>query len=247
MNGQEDVLRFEDVLMRQTSASMEEAITLVGTRLVERGIAADGYVDDMLQRERNVPTYLGNGVAMPHGTLESKESVKGAGLVVAQFPEGVDWGIGTAHLVIGLAASGDDHVHLLSQMAEVLQDEELCEQLWVTDDARFLYDTLRGLHLDDDDDEVDLPEMQVVITDPAGLHARPATLIVELAKEHQAEITIARGDKVANAGSIMSMLALGATVGDAVLVSATAADDATAGRVVAAVADILTAEGETDG
>ncbi|MEM8924622.1 MAG: HPr family phosphocarrier protein [Actinomycetota bacterium] len=247
MNGQEEVLRFEDVLMGQASASMEDAIALVGSRLVDRGVAADGYVDDMLQRERNVPTYLGNGVAMPHGTLASKESVKGAGLVVAQFPDGVDWGIGTAHLVIGLAASGDDHVHLLSQMAEVLQDEELCERLWVTDDARFLYDTLRGLHLDDDDDEVDVPEMQVVITDPAGLHARPATLIVELAKEHQAEITIARGDKVANAGSIMSMLALGATAGDAVLVSATAADDATAGRVVAAVADILTAEGETDG
>ena len=198
------------------------------------------YVDGMKLREETVSTYLGNGVAMPHGTFEAKDAVTGTGIVVAQYPDGIDWGAGTAHLVIGLAAIGDDHVHVLSQMAEVLQDEDLCQELWITKDSDLLFNTLTG-SLSNGDGQAETPEAEVVITNPAGLHARPATLIVALAKKSGAAITISKGSKVAKAGSIMSVLALGATSGDTVAVSATADDPAVASEAVKDIVDILTA------
>jgi len=146
-----DVLRRSDVIVGCASTSMDEAIEFVGGRLVARGSVSADYVDGMKQREEVVSTYLGNGVALPHGVLASKEAVVSTGIVVAQYPEGVDWGgAGTAHLVVGLAAVGDDHVKVLSQLAEILQDTELCERLWATDDADYLYEQLSASPADDD-------------------------------------------------------------------------------------------------
>ena len=115
----------EAVITGLPSVSKTEAIRYVGSLLVERGHVTEGYVDAMLQREETVSTFLGNGVAMPHGTFESRDWVHSTGIVVAQYPDGVDWGVGTAHLVIGLGAVGDDHVAVLSHIADVLQDLSL--------------------------------------------------------------------------------------------------------------------------
>ena len=150
-----DVLRRQDVILGCRAASMSEAIDFVGGRLVARGSVTADYVDGMHKREEVVSTYLGNGVALPHGVLESKEAVVSTGIVVAQYPDGVDWVQGTAHLVVGLAAVGEDHVRVLSQLAEILQDEGLCERLWVTDDADYLYEQLSAAPDDADDEDPD--------------------------------------------------------------------------------------------
>ena len=121
---------------------MDDAIDFVGGELVRRGIVQPGYVPAMKIREETVSTYLGNGVALPHGTFDSKDDIKGTAIIVAQYPQGIKWGEETAHLVIGLAAVGDEHVQVLSHIADVLQDEELCEKLWTTDDAQMMYETL---------------------------------------------------------------------------------------------------------
>ena len=147
-----DVLGAEDVMIGCVAASMEEAIRVVGGRLVERGSVGEDYIDGMLEREATVSTYLGNGVALPHGVLASKEHIRSTGIVVGQFPGGVDWGAGTAYLVVGLAATGEEHVEVLSQLAEVLQDEEKCEELAQTGDADLILTTLTE-PVDDDDDE----------------------------------------------------------------------------------------------
>ncbi len=129
---------------------MDEAIEHAGGLLVNRNSVTPPYVEGMKQRERVVSTYLGNGVALPHGVNESKDFIRSTGIVVAQYPDGVDWGPGTAHLVVGLAAVGDDHVRVLSQLAEILQDEELCEQLAQTGDAEFVYTQLSAAPPSDD-------------------------------------------------------------------------------------------------
>ena len=220
---------------------MNEAIELVGGRLVDRGVVEASYVDSMKAREENVSTYLGNGVAMPHGTFEAKEAIKGTGIVVAQFPEGIDWGVGTAHIVIGLAAEGDDHVQVLSQMAEVLQDEELCEQLWTTTDGDFLHATLSTPASEEEDEDSDVAaEETIVISNPSGLHARPATLIVQLAAASPAELTITKGEKTAKASSIMSVLALGAVSGDAVTLATSGGTAEEERDLMKAAAEILT-------
>lgn len=144
MSGSGGVLTPDSIVLGQSASSMEEAIEFVGNMLVDRGLVEPAYIAGMKQREETVSTYLGNGVSLPHGTFDARDEIKGTGIVVAQYPDGIVWGDGIARLVIGLAAVGEDHIGVLSQLAEVLQDEELCEQLWVTDDPNFVFETLNG-------------------------------------------------------------------------------------------------------
>ena len=145
------VLTPDDIVLGHHSDSMNEAIEHAGGLLVARGSISEEYIEGMKKRETKASTYLGNGVALPHGLLESKDCIRSTGIVVVQHPDGVDWQAGTAHLVVGLAAVGDDHVRVLSQLAEILQDEELCETLWHTTDSQFLYDCLTADPDKDDD------------------------------------------------------------------------------------------------
>ncbi len=219
-----DMLAREAVVTGLPSVSKEEAIRYVGNLLVERGHVGQSYVDAMVEREDKVSTFLGNGVAMPHGTFESKEAIIRSGIVVAQFPDGIDWGVGTAHIVIGLGAVGDDHVAILSHMAEILQDEEQAKALWDTKDQEFLYTTLTTIPDEDDDDDDDSADggpidRSVTISGEGGLHARPASMIVEYAKGFDGTIVIEKDDKTAKANSIMSLLALGAVASDTVQIS----------------------------
>lgn len=139
------VLPRESVVLGLPACEMAEAIEFVGGMLVERGVVNPPYIQGMKDREETISTYLGNGVALPHGTLATKDEINGTGIVVAQYPEGIAWGDGVARLVIGLAAIGEDHMEVLSQLAEVLQDEELSEKLATTDDAEFVFETLNGV------------------------------------------------------------------------------------------------------
>ncbi len=140
----DEILARDSVYVGKQADSQDEAIEFVGGALVDLGLVDAPYVDAMKKREESFSTYLGNGVALPHGTFDAKSSVHGTGIVIAQYPDGVPWGDETARLVIGLAATGEDHVNVLAQLAEVLMDEELCEQLWVTDDADLIYRSLQA-------------------------------------------------------------------------------------------------------
>lgn len=222
--------------------SKEDAIRFVGNSLVERGHVAPSYVDAMLLREETVSTFLGNGVAMPHGTLESKEAVISTGIVVAQCREGIDWGVGTAHLIIGLGAIGDDHIQILSHMAEVLQDDELAEELW-TADGDELHAALNASASDDDDEDEDESEAastEITICEGAGLHARPASLIVDLAKSFDGSIKITKDPKTVRADSIMGVLSLGAVAGDTISVDVDGKEEDASNAAFAEIKRILT-------
>ncbi len=143
------VLTQGDIVLGCRADSRDEAIEFSGGLLVARGSVSPEYVEGMKQREHVVSTYLGNGVALPHGVLESKSYIRSTGIVVAQYPDGVDWGPGTAHLVVGLAAAGDDHVLVLSRLAEILQDEDLCQELAQSEDPAFVHERLTTPPSDD--------------------------------------------------------------------------------------------------
>lgn len=234
---QDQLLSPDAVSIGLSSRTRDEAIRFVGDQLVARGHAEPSYVDGMLEREQTVSTFLGNGVAMPHGTFESKEAILSTGIVVAQFPEGIDWGVGTAHLVIGLAANGDDHVQILSHIADVLQDEERAEALWATTDAALLHATLNSPSDEDDDDVL---SGDITIASGAGLHARPASLIVELAKAFDGAIMISKDGRQAKANSIMAVLSLGAVSNDTVSVTIEGDDADAAEAALAEITRILT-------
>lgn len=95
-----------------------------------------GYLQGMLGREKATSTFLGNGIAIPHGTLETRGTVKQTGVQIFQFPQGIEWGEGNiAYVVIGIAARSDEHLALLRQLTHVLGDEETAEKLAKLQDA----------------------------------------------------------------------------------------------------------------
>ncbi|OON37060.1 bifunctional PTS fructose transporter subunit IIA/HPr protein [Izhakiella australiensis] len=127
------------------ASNKEQAIQQVADALVSAGNVAEGYIDGMLAREQQTSTYLGNGIAIPHGTTDTRDKVLKTGVQVFQFPQGIEWGgQQNAFIVIGIAAKSDEHLALLRQLTHVLSDESVAEQLRKTDSAEELRALLMG-------------------------------------------------------------------------------------------------------
>ena len=112
---------------------------MAASALEQAGNVEQGYLQGMLGREQQTSAFLGNGIAIPHGTLETRSMVKKTGVQVFQFPQGIEWGEGNiAYVVIGIAARSDEHLALLRQLTHVLGDEETAAQLaTLTDVEKF--------------------------------------------------------------------------------------------------------------
>lgn len=129
------------IRLAETAADRDDAIRRCGEALVAVGAAKPSYVDAMLARERSISTYVGEGVAIPHGTLTSKEDVERDALAVLRFPEGVDWDGEHVSVCVAIAARGDGHVALLGELALVLLDPDrarLLREATEPDDVRRL-------------------------------------------------------------------------------------------------------------
>ena len=240
------VLSTSAIVVGASATDQAAAIERVGAILVAEGIVSEAYVDAMRAREAIVSTYLGNGIALPHGTAEAEASILRTGLAVVQFPDGVRWGDEPARLVIGLAARSEEHIAILSRLTAVLEEAALCERLARTAEPLEIHAALTA-----EPDEGPAPgsaaaraadvSRTVRIANPSGLHARPAAAIVDRALDFDAEVTIIAGDRQANAISITQVIALGASVGDVVTVNGNGDD---AGEAVEAVLGVLLADGD---
>lgn len=124
------ILVKEGIVLNVGSESKDKAIERVGNLLISGGYVKDNYIEGMKAREEEVTTYMGNGVAIPHGMNEYKKEILESGIVIAQYPDGVDFGDGnTAYIVIGIAGKGDEHMEILSKIALTVQYEENVERL----------------------------------------------------------------------------------------------------------------------
>jgi len=124
------ILNEQNILLNQAFASKEEAIRETGKLLVERGYVEEAYIDKMLEREALASTYMGNYVAIPHGTEDAKETVKASGIVIVQVPDGVDFGNGNVvKLLIGIAGKNNEHIEMLSKIAIVCSKEENVDRI----------------------------------------------------------------------------------------------------------------------
>jgi mannitol/fructose-specific phosphotransferase system IIA component len=112
-----------------------DALRQCGAVLVEIGAATTAYADAILEREQSVSTYMGEGVAIPHGTDASREHIQRAALAVLQYPDGVDWGGHQVQLCIAIASKSDEHLGLLQSLAMVLTDPEKAARLRETTDV----------------------------------------------------------------------------------------------------------------
>lgn len=123
------ILTTDKVVLNATAQDKYEAIRMAGQVLKDAGHITAEYIDKMLEREEIVSTYVGNGLAIPHGTKESKEFILSTGISVLQFPQGVDFGDEKAYMVIGIAAQGGDHMEILTSIAVICAEEENMEIL----------------------------------------------------------------------------------------------------------------------
>lgn len=121
----------------------EKAIRRAGELLVAGGYARPEYVDAMLRREELATTCLGMGLAIPHGTSDAKERVLRSGIVILQYPDGVDFDGEKAHLIVGIAGVGDEHLEILARLSASFEDEELLQRLMTATDPQVIYDALK--------------------------------------------------------------------------------------------------------
>ena len=124
-----DVLPTEGIRLNLPSRPKDEALRLAGETLVALGAADPAYIDGMFERETQISTYLGNGIAIPHGTNEARAHIRKAALGFLQFPEGVDWDGNDVRIVIPIASNSDEHVGILAALAGVLADPVKAERL----------------------------------------------------------------------------------------------------------------------
>lgn len=118
------ILTISQVRIHSGSATQDEALQEATDILVTAGAVTPAYVDAMRQREETVSTFMGNGLAIPHGTNETKETILDSGLSVVRYDGGVDWAGEQATFVIGIAGRGDEHLEILSQIAIMFSDED---------------------------------------------------------------------------------------------------------------------------
>ncbi|HHF5159573.1 TPA: fused PTS fructose transporter subunit IIA/HPr protein [Haemophilus influenzae] len=128
-----------NIHLNANAADKQQAIEMTASALVQADNVENGYLQGMLVRELQTSTFLGNGIAIPHGTLDTRSMVKKTGVQVFQFPQGIEWGEGNiAYVVIGIAARSDEHLSLLRQLTQVLSDEDTAAKLAkITDIAEF--------------------------------------------------------------------------------------------------------------
>ncbi|UDG80792.1 Multiphosphoryl transfer protein [Candidatus Hartigia pinicola] len=135
----------KDINLRATAASKEDAILQISATLTKSGYVKDGYIKGMLNREHQSPTFLGNGIAIPHGTIDTRDQVLKTGITIYQFPQGVSWGEEqTAYIVIGIAAKSNEHITLLRQLTHVISDKKTAQAIQKADNATLLRNLIIG-------------------------------------------------------------------------------------------------------
>lgn len=125
-----EVLSEDNIHLNRPLSKKEAAIRYTGEILVDNGYVEASYIEKMLEREALSSTFMGNHVAIPHGTEDAKGLVKETGLSVVTVPEGVDFGDGNiVKVLVGIAGKGDEHLEVLSKIAIVLSEEENIQKI----------------------------------------------------------------------------------------------------------------------
>lgn len=138
-----ELLYRENVKVNCKPDTKENVIRAVGQMLVDTGYVEQPYVDAMVKREESFSTYMGNELALPHGVEEAKKEIKASGIAVMIFPEGTEWGNEKAKIVVGIAGVGEEHLQILSILADKVLEEGNVEKL-TKGSVDEVYEMLKG-------------------------------------------------------------------------------------------------------
>ncbi|MDQ1079123.1 phosphoenolpyruvate--protein phosphotransferase [Pseudoroseomonas cervicalis] len=232
------ILSADRIRLAAAPADKDSAIREAAQLLVKSGAIDAAYADSMLRREQEADTFLGNGIAIPHGQRGDRGLIRQTGIAVLQVPQGVRWnGEDVAHLVVAIAAQGDEHIAVLRRLTDVLGESDLAARLAQTGDKA---EILRALDPDAPAGG-EAPAVAAAAAPPgggltaevqapaaAGMHARPARVLVQAAKGFQSRITLHHGGRSADARSMIALLQLGAGPGAAITLEVSGPDEAAA-------------------
>ena len=214
------------------AASKEEAIRLAGQLLADAGYIESGYIDSLLKREQVANTFLGSGVAIPHGMIDDRHLIHHTGIAILQLREGIEWNEGQeVFLVVAIAAQSDEHIAMLRRLTRLMQQPEALDTLFHADNPLVLIAALG-------DAAEQLPAAEPVaappwpadaeatwtVDYPNGLHARPASRWVETAKRFPCELRVYKDAEFADAKTLTDLLALGVTCGSTLRLAARGPD-----------------------
>jgi PTS system mannitol-specific IIA component len=141
-----DVLTQSQIKLAGTARTKDDAIREAGEVLVEAGAVRPEYVDAMFERELSVSTYMGNLLAIPHGTNDAKQAISRSALSVLRYDEPIDWGGGPVRFVIGIAGHEGGHLEILGKVALVFSDTDQVDQLLAAGSADELHALLSSVN-----------------------------------------------------------------------------------------------------
>ncbi|AST33298.2 phosphoenolpyruvate--protein phosphotransferase [Ralstonia solanacearum] len=218
----------ERIRLQQRATDKTGAIRAAGRLLADTGCIDPAYIDSLLRRETVANTFLGHGVAIPHGMGEDRHLIHRTGIAVLQFPDGLEWHLGqTTHLVFAIAAQSDEHITLLRRLTRLLNDDARLRQLFSTQRAE---DIVAALSQDAAAPAAGAPggdlaeQLTLTLDYPSGLHARPAAQWVETARRFAARVQVRHGAETADAKNLVALLQLGLAAGAALTLSAEGPD-----------------------
>ncbi|SNS74192.1 PTS system D-mannitol-specific IIA component, Fru family [Geodermatophilus pulveris] len=143
-----DILTLSQVKVPGSATTKDEAIREAGQLLVDAGAVSPDYVDAMFERERSVSTYMGNGLAIPHGTNESKDAITRSALSVVRYDRPIDWDGNEVRFAVGVAGVEGGHLEILGKVAIVFSDEAEVQGLVEASSAEELYQRLLAVNED---------------------------------------------------------------------------------------------------
>ncbi len=209
----------------------EEAIRQAGKLLADAGYIDTAYIESLLKREQVANTFLGSGVAIPHGMIDDRHLIHHTGIAILQLPEGVEWNQGQkAHLVVAIAAQSDEHISLLRRLTRLMQQPDAIDALVQANNPLVLIAALGDTPPATAPQPEAAPpwpadaEITWTVDYPNGLHARPATTWVETAKRFPCEFRIYKDAEFADAKALTDLLALGVTNGSTLRLAARGPD-----------------------
>jgi phosphocarrier protein FPr len=228
---QDALLTRELIRLAAAPESKSEAIAQAAQLLIAAGCVDEQFAASMERREAAANTFLGHGVAIPHGMVEDKAMVRRDGIAVLQVPGGIEWNPGqTAHLVVAIAAKSDNHITILRRLTRLIQDSSRLDTLFVTKNQADIAAALtQDAAISTAAPAADFSEkFEWTVSYPAGLHARPAAAWVEAARAAGVSLKVRHGAEAADPRNLVALLQLGLRAGDSVTISAEGEDAAAA-------------------
>lgn len=218
-HGGENAISFtaQDIFFDRTVKTKDDALVLMAGSLQSAGIAKADYLTGMREREAQISTYLGNGIAIPHGTPEHRDAVMKTGVKIMACPQGIDWGEGqTARLVIAIAARGNEHLNVLRNLTHTLSQDGVQQALEHAAQVSDILSILQGNGMTAQHTmSAGLcdAEATFTVTNVHGLHARPSAVLVKEIKQWKSSVTVENLDThsaVVDARNLMKVVSLGA-------------------------------------